>query len=72
MRQFADRTHHNASSQTLLKISNNIIEDPRAPQKRTMKASNKALKTNVLDIKGGQDYLVAVRGAPLLLASFES
>ncbi|KAL7416643.1 hypothetical protein BDY24DRAFT_377771 [Mrakia frigida] len=43
-----------------IKICENIIENPSDPKYRTIKATSKVLKNNIIDIKGGQELFVAL------------
>ncbi|GAX85007.1 hypothetical protein CEUSTIGMA_g12428.t1 [Chlamydomonas eustigma] len=43
---------------TLIKIFSNILDHPEDPKFRKMKASSNVLKSNVLNIKGGEDLLM--------------
>jgi hypothetical protein len=45
----------------LLRIAGNIVDHPDDPAFRSIKASSKKLKSDVLDISGGRDALVQVR-----------
>jgi hypothetical protein len=43
-----------------LKIANNVLSNPTEQKYAQIKTNNAAMKRTVLDVKGGQDYLVAV------------
>ncbi|KAG7571302.1 hypothetical protein FFLO_00814 [Filobasidium floriforme] len=46
--------------ETLLKIANNVLSNPTEQKFTQIKTNNAAMKRTVLDVKGGQDYLVAM------------
>lgn len=48
--------------QTLLSIARNI-QNSNDPKYRDLKENNKTLQTKVLNLKGGHDYLIAVRAS---------
>jgi hypothetical protein len=46
--------------QTLIKISSNILSNSTEPKFRELKAANQGIKSKVLDVKSGHEYLILV------------
>jgi hypothetical protein len=46
--------------QTLIKISSNILSNPSEAKYRELKAANNTIKSKILDVKSGHEFLILV------------